>query len=210
MPEQTTLMTWMNEGGWVMWILLGFSLATVTVAVQRWLVFRRALRPAETVLISVRDTLARAPGDRAAAARRANEHTGAVARLVESGLRRTESDPERFERYLEGIALGHLRRLRRGLPILASTAVTAPLIGFLGTVTGMMASFEALAEFGISDPTMVALGIKEALTTTAAGLIVAVPAQLLLQYFSSRLTHLESELETAGNFLLDLERVESG
>ena len=94
--------------------------------------------------------------------------------------------------------------IQKGLVLRRATTATAPLLGFLGTVTGMMASFQALVDWGIDNPAMVALGIKEALTTTAAGLAVAVPAQLLHQALGSRLGRIEGDLETAGNFLLDM------
>jgi biopolymer transport protein ExbB len=66
----------------------------------------------------------------------------------------------------------------------------------------MMASFDALVRHGMSDPGMVALGIKEALTTTAAGLVVALPAQMLHNAFAGRLVRIEGEMEAAGNALL--------
>jgi len=94
-------------------------------------------------------------------------------------------------------------RLERGLTVLATTANVAPLLGFLGTVTGMIRSFDALAQAGLSNPGLVASGIKEALTTTAGGLAVAIPVQIAYNYFMSRIGRFVREIETAANMLLE-------
>jgi biopolymer transport protein ExbB len=193
----------MQEGGWVMWILLAFSIVMVTVALQKGLVLRRATTATPPLLAAVRASLLD-QGSTAEAVELCRQQRGAVATVLAAGLLRAGSAPERLERILESASLTELRRLRRGLGVLSTTAMTAPLLGFLGTVTGMMVSFQAFVDHGINNPAMVALGIKEALTTTAAGLAVAVPAQLLHQALSSRLGRIEGDLETAGNFLLDM------
>jgi biopolymer transport protein ExbB len=87
--------------------------------------------------------------------------------------------------------------------VLATTANVAPLLGFLGTVTGMIKSFEALAEAGLSNPGLVAAGISEALITTATGLAVAIPVQLAYNYFMSRINKFVRDIETATNMLLE-------
>ena len=94
-------------------------------------------------------------------------------------------------------------RLERWLPLLATVANVAPLLGFLGTVTGMIDSFDALAEAGLSNPALVASGIKEALTTTAAGLAVAIPVQLAYNFFMSRINRFVRDIETSANMLLE-------
>jgi biopolymer transport protein ExbB len=76
-------------------------------------------------------------------------------------------------------------------------------LGFLGTVTGMIRSFEALAEAGLSNPGLVASGISEALITTAAGLFIAIPVQLVYNYFMSRINKFVRDVETATNMLLE-------
>jgi biopolymer transport protein ExbB len=94
-------------------------------------------------------------------------------------------------------------RLERGLTVLATIANVAPLLGFLGTVTGMIKSFDALAEAGLSNPGLVAVGIKEALYTTAAGLFIAIPTQIAYNFFMSRINRFVRDIETAANMLLE-------
>jgi len=87
--------------------------------------------------------------------------------------------------------------------VLATVANVAPLLGFLGTVTGMIKSFDALQEAGLSDPGLVAGGISEALITTAGGLAVAIPVQIAYNYFMSRINKFVRDIETAANMLVE-------
>jgi biopolymer transport protein ExbB len=203
MLVDSTLFRLMQDGGWVMWGLLVFSFTTVAVAVQRALVLRRAGGNPARLFIAVQQALLR-DGSRDKAVVVCRNTGGVVASLLVAGLSRADEPQERLERVLEGAAGFELRRLGRGLGILSTVAVTAPLLGFLGTVTGMMASFQAFVEHGINNPAMVALGISEALTTTAGGLVVAIPAQLLYQALAGRLHRIEGDLEAAANFLVDV------
>ena len=82
--------------------------------------------------------------------------------------------------------------------------MTAPLLGFPGTVTGMIASFGVMADFGTSHPELVAQGIEQALITTAAGLAVAVPVHLIHGLLSSWVSRIASDVETLGHLLLEL------
>jgi biopolymer transport protein ExbB len=87
--------------------------------------------------------------------------------------------------------------------VLATIAMIAPLLGFLGTVTGMINSFEALAAVGLNNPAAVARGISQALITTAAGLIIAIPVQMAYNYFVSSVNTLVRNMESAANVVLE-------
>jgi biopolymer transport protein ExbB len=101
-----------------------------------------------------------------------------------------------------------LGRLQRGLPVLATVANLAPLIGFLGTVTGMIAAFGAIELTQLTNPGLVAAGIQEALVSTAAGLSVAIPVQLALNLYRGRIDRIAGEMEAAAEeLLLELEQV---
>ncbi|MCX7997827.1 MAG: MotA/TolQ/ExbB proton channel family protein, partial [Leptospiraceae bacterium] len=89
--------------------------------------------------------------------------------------------------------------LERGLTILASVSTIAPLIGFLGTVSGMINAFDAIANADQVNAKVVAGGIKEALITTAAGLIVALPAMAFYQVLQSKINGFAAEVEEAAN-----------
>lgn len=203
MDTEHSLMGWMQDGGWVMWALLVLSLASLAVAIERAWVLRRARTPVAPLSEALRRSLAGSP--RPAAALDAVQRAGGpAARVLAVGLERFGRSAVQIEAAMERQGQAELRRLRRGLGVLASTSVTAPLLGFLGTVTGMIASFGVLATFGTSNPELVAQGIEEALITTAAGLMVAVPVHLLHGLLASRVERIAAEIEDLAHLLLEL------
>ena len=157
---KTSLLTLMHQGGWVMWALLLFSIVALASAIERSLALRKAGTDLEPYLSRLRQSLLKT-GSVAEALEVSEATPGIVPRVAETGLRRFSRSTAQLEKSLERRAQGEVQRLHRGLGILATTATTAPLLGFLGTVTGMMASFQALADLGITDPGAVAAGIKE-------------------------------------------------
>ena len=110
---------------------------------------------------------------------------------------------EDVEKTIENAALFEMGRLERNLVWLATIANVSPLLGFFGTVAGMIKSFDALAEAGLSNPGLVAAGISEALITTAAGLAVAIPAQLAYNFFMSKINKFVRDIEISTNMLLE-------
>ena len=126
-----------------------------------------------------------------------------VATTLKSGLLRYGKSHDEIEKAMESVALHEVSKLERGLWILATVANIAPLFGFLGTVTGMIASFEALAEVGLGNPQAVAGGISEALITTATGLMIALPVQAAYNYFNNRVSNLALDMETSSSMLLE-------
>ena len=94
--------------------------------------------------------------------------------------------------------------LERGLVILATIANVAPLMGFLGTVAGMILAFASIEQAGTVDATLVAGGIKVALLTTAAGLIVAVPINITYNFFVTRIDQLIMDMEQGAQKILNL------
>jgi len=112
---------------------------------------------------------------------------------------------------MEAVATQEVARMERFLWILATVANIAPLFGFLGTVTGMINAFDKVAEVGLGNPKAVAGGISEALITTAAGLIIALPTQAAYNYFVTRVGKISLNMETAGAMLLEtIKEIEQG
>jgi len=93
--------------------------------------------------------------------------------------------------------------LEKYLSVLATVANIAPLLGFLGTVVGMILSFDIIAQYGLNNPGLVAKGISVALLTTAYGLIVAFVTQPFYNYFTSKVGAYTREIETAANILFE-------
>lgn len=197
-----TFWKYMNDGGPVMWPLLICSILGVAVAIERWLVLRNAqinvneflakLRKSLLVNKSVRDGI-----------KVCEQYRGPLASIMKAGLLKYGQPKEDVQKTIETAAIHEMGRLENRLMILTTVFTVAPLLGFLGTVTGMINSFDALASQGLSNPGAVASGISEALITTAAGLIVALPIQLAYNYFMSRINKTVREIETSTNMLLE-------
>lgn len=171
------------QGGLVMIPLLGLGLASLILALVKWVQFSRVRLASETDLQTVLKHIQ--SGDAAQALNHARGIPGLAGELLATAVQHVDEKKEYIEEILYEKMLGARTRLERGLPFLALTATTGPLLGLLGTVTGMIATFKLISSFGSGDPKMLASGISEALMATATGMGVAIPA-LLLHAFLSR------------------------
>jgi len=192
----------MEQGGPVMWPLLAFSVLGLAVAIERFFALRKARVNVNEFLAKVRKALMvnRSLRD---AVKICEQYQGPVASVMKAGLLKFGQPKEDIEKTIENAALFEMGRLERGLSVLATTANIAPLLGFLGTVTGMIGSFDALAKQGLSNPAAVFAGVSEALITTATGLIIAIPIQLLYNYFMTKINKFVRDIETAANMLIE-------
>jgi len=140
------------------------------------------------------------------AIRLAQETPGPVAAILLAGLRRMrrQAPGEDVEMAVKTTGVIELGFLERGLVVLATVSNVAPLMGFLGTVAGMIAAFGAIAEAGQVEASLVAGGIKIALITTAAGLIIAIPVNIAYNYFVTRIDRLIVEMERGSATVINL------
>ena len=197
-----TIMELMNEGGWVMYLLAIMSFIAVTIIIERaWVLhsakinvneFLAKLRKALIVNKSLRDAI-----------KICEQYKGPLASIMKAGLLKYGQPKEDIEKTIETAALHEMARLEKRLVVLASVANVSPLLGFFGTVTGMIKSFDALAEQGLSNPGAVAAGISEALITTAGGLFVAIPTQLFYNFFMNSINKSVRDIEVSTNMLLE-------
>lgn len=193
--------TYFEKGGPVMWPLLVLSILGVAVTIWRWWVLRRVNKTVPRFMKELRSRLV--AGDIESAIQVCERHPSPVSSMVKAGLLRNGRPRDEIEKALEDASAHELAVLEKGLPVLATVAMVAPLLGFLGTVTGMINSFEALAAVGLNDPAAVASGISEALITTAAGLIIAIPVQMAYNYFLTRVNALVRNMESAALVVLE-------
>lgn len=196
------LVIFFQKGGIVMWPLLIFSLVALTFIVERGIALRRAKINVNEFLSKIRKALL-VNRDVRAAVKVCEEYKGPVASVVKAALLKYGHPKEEIEKGIESAALFESGRLERGLMVLSTTANVAPMLGFLGTVAGMIQSFDTLASQGLTNPGAVAAGISVALITTAAGLTIAIPAQLGYNYFMSRINKFMRDIETSSNMLLE-------
>lgn len=197
-----TFWEYMDKGGPVMWPILILSIIGFAVMIERALVLRKARINVNEFLAKIRKALMvnRSLRD---AVKICEQFQGPVASVMKAGLLKYGQPKEDVEKTIENAAMYETTRLERGLAVLATAANIEPMLGFLGTVTGMINSFDALAKSGLSNPGLVAAGISEALITTAAGLIIAIPMQLAYNYYTSRINKFVRDVETSANMLLE-------
>ncbi len=181
-------------------ILMFLSMLSVTFALERWWYFRSASGKADEVLGGVRKHLE--GGKPEAAAAWCQKQSSAVAQVVGYGLLHAG----RSRKDLEELMISKLKeervKLERYLAILGTLGNIAPFIGLFGTVVGIIRAFRDLAASGTGGPSVVAAGIAEALVSTAAGLLVAIPAAVLYNYFMGRLKKQTVEMEVASTRLI--------
>jgi biopolymer transport protein ExbB/TolQ len=185
---------------WVLYLLLGLSVISIGVMLERWVFYRR--HAVNTAFL--RDSLSRhlGRGDFAAAADLLEKHDALETNAVLEGLRAYEKGPESVEDLIAG-ALGHERaRYERRLNFLATMASNAPYIGLFGTVLGIVRSFRDLATNMAEASSAVMAGIAEALIATAVGLLVAIPAVIAFNVFKGRVKDAVTSSQLLARILL--------
>jgi biopolymer transport protein ExbB/TolQ len=185
---------------WVLYLLLGLSLASIAVMVERWLFYRRhrvdtdALRLALTRLLDA--------GDFQGAAKLLSAHDSLQTNVVMMGLAAYEKGPESVEDLIAG-ALGQEKaRYERRLSFLATLASNAPYVGLFGTVLGIVRSFRDLAANMAEASQAVMAGIAESLIATAVGLLVAIPAVVAFNVFKGRVKDVVTGAQMLARVLL--------
>jgi len=134
-----------------------------------------------------------------------------AANILYAGLERHEEGTDRVMKAIENQGLIEMSKLESGLVILATLTNIAPLLGFLGTVIGMIIAFESIEAAGEVEATLVASGIKVSLLTTAAGLMIAIPVSIGHNYFVSRIDSLVIDMEESAQKMVDtLHAIEAG
>jgi biopolymer transport protein ExbB len=196
-----TLFTYLRQGGPMMIPLVLCSLGGVILIIERSIFYYRVKGNTAEIFSGIRELLL--SGDLRQSVEVCESYDHPVATTLKSGLLRYGKSRDEIEKAMESVALHELSSLEKGLWILATVANIAPLFGFLGTVTGMISSFEALAEVGLGNPQAVAGGISEALITTATGLAIALPVQAAYNYFNNRVGVFALDMETSSSMLLE-------
>lgn len=181
----------MERGGLVMWPLLLCSLVALTAIIERLFFWVRQAVTRDQALLERMIELTQ-KGEFEAAIREAKDARCAPTRVLRAGL---EHRDHGLREAMEVAASEEIARMKSAMPILDTIITMAPLLGILGTVTGIIQSFDLLGQLQMEDPRGVADGIAEALITTAAGLIIALTALLPFNYFISRIQRETRRLE---------------
>lgn len=191
------------KGGWLMLPIFAASVVAIYIICERYVTIRRTGVTDEALLERVGERLRR--GDHTGALAECETEGTPLARVLAKGIRVREEDAAEIRRAMEETANREVSAIERGLPTLATCAGIAPMIGFLGTVVGMVQSFYDMSMAGSSiDIGLLSRGIYTAMITTVAGLIVGIVGQLGYNFLVARVDRLVARMEFYASELVEL------
>ncbi|MEY5046804.1 MAG: hypothetical protein RLZZ175_163 [Bacteroidota bacterium] len=198
-----TLIDLAMAGGIFMIPILILSLVGIYIFVERLLTYKKADQDPIPFMAKIRSAIEE--GDIKAAQLLCSQTHTPVARIIEKGISRIGSPIKNIEAAIENVGKIEVYRLEKNLAALATVSGGSPMVGFLGTVTGMISAFIAIAQNeGSVSPKMLSGGIYEAMVTTAAGLIVGIPAYIMYNYLVARVSKIVHKMEYATVEFLDM------
>jgi biopolymer transport protein ExbB len=183
-----------EAGGPVMWPILVLAAATLLVALWKWFGLVLLRRPSPRQIQALMTAVSRR--DRDEAERKAREMKGPLGRMLRVGVEHLDEPRELIEEVMYETVMTTRLGLQRFLPFVAISAAAAPLLGLLGTVTGIITTFKLITAFGSGDVGLLSAGISEALITTKWGLIVAIPSLLLHALLSRKARGVVGHMES--------------
>lgn len=190
------------KGGIMMYPLLISSILVVAIIIDRLIYFRHAVVDEKDLFINLKNKLKTHGVEDSIAY--CEKVSGPVSAILKAGLLQYGNGRDKVADSFEREALIEIPLLKRFLPALNTIGSIATLMGFTGTVMGMIRAFNSIAGAGTTSPGIVAGGIAEALTTTAVGLIIAIIALVFFHYFSHRVDRILLELEKVSRNLMDV------
>lgn len=191
------------KGGWLMLVLLALSITAIYIFGKKWWMIRQAGNLDKDFMMDIRDYVHE--GKIKSAKTLCSKYDNPVARMVESGLERIEKPLSDIQTAVENVGNVEVARLENGLPYLAMIAGGAPMIGFLGTVIGMVQAFFNMSQAGNNiDITLLSSGIYTAMITTVGGLIVGILGYFGYNYLTSKISSLVFKMESSTIEFMDL------
>lgn len=191
------------KGGWIMVVLLLLSLMAGYIFIQRLLVIRRAGKEDQNFMNRIKDYIHEGKVDSALNLCRSTNTPSA--RMIEKGITRLGRPMNDVLVAIENVGNLEIAKLEKGFPLIATTAAGAPMLGFLGTVTGMVRAFFGMANPGTNvDVSRLSGGIYEALVTTVGGLVVGIITLFAYNYLVSQVDNVVNKMEARTMEFMDL------
>lgn len=201
--ESVSLLDLLLKGGFMMIPILLLSMLGVYIFVERFLTINKATKTPETFMDQIKQLVL--AGDISAAKLLCGQTATPIARMIEKGISRIGNPMKNIEVSIENVGKIEIYRLEKNLSLLATISGAAPMIGFLGTVTGMIQAFISIAqEEGVVSPKLLSSGIYEAMITTAAGLLIGILAYLAYNFLVTRVQNLIHKMEYTSIDFIDL------
>lgn len=192
---EETLWEHVQKGGVVMVPIFVLAAAALLVALYKWLGLLFVRRPSQKRIQALLKSVVE--DDRQAAAEQVKGIRGPTGKMLAVGVEHLGEPHELIEETMYETVLTTRLKLQKLLPFIAISAASAPLLGLLGTVTGIISTFKLITVFGTGDPQTLSGGISEALITTEFGLIVAIPSLLLHAFLSRKARAVTDQMEKA-------------
>ena len=197
-----SLISMAAKGGWLMLVLLALSIVAIYIFGKKWWAIRQAGKIDKNFIKDVDNYLMEGKVRSARALCRRSDTP--IARMIEKGVERIDKPLADIRIAVENVANVEVAKLEKGLPALATIAGGAPMIGFLGTVMGMVQAFFNMAQAGNNiDITLLSGGIYTAMITTVGGLIVGILAYFGYNFLTAQVTGLVAKMEATSIEFLD-------
>jgi len=188
------------RSSFTMIILVACSVIALTFIFERWLYYKHTSVDADRFFIKLRDAFRNDGIDRAISV--CNSSLSPLAQVVKSGLEESQKSAQAAAEMMDATAIDQRTKLEKNLNILGTLGNISPLIGLFGTVVGIIRAFHSLSVSGSAGPSVISAGIAEALLTTAAGLIIAVPSVVFYNYYLRRVNTIMNEIEAVSKKVL--------
>lgn len=200
------MLEFMQKGGPVMYVILLCSIVAFAVVIERFLQLRRARIDTDKFMNDISNLLKRNRIMEAIDV--CNQTPGPISQVVKAGILKHDRSKPEIREAIEDAAVGEIPVLEKNLSMLATVAHIAPLLGLLGTVTGMVRAFQVIEQKATAlqpvNPKDLAGGIWEALLTTVFGLCVAIPTYVAYNYFVNKVNGFIFEMEKSATDLVNL------
>ena len=191
------------KGGWLMIVLLILSIMAIYIFGNKWWMIRKAGKIDKNFMKDIHDLIH--DGKIKSAIALCQKYDSPIARLVEKGIERIGRPLPDIQAAVENMGNVEVARLEKGLPMLATISGGAPMIGFLGTVSGMIQAFFRMSTAGNNiDITLLSGGIYEAMVTTVGGLFVGIIAYFGDNYLTSQISNLVFKMESTTIEFIDM------
>lgn len=203
MEEKTPGITLLLKGGWLLIPIVLLSFVAIYLFVERYLTIKKASQIDPNFMYNIRDYVL---GENISAAQALCKNTSTpTAKMIEKGIARIGKPLRDIEAAIENVGKIEIYKLEKGLSTLATISGAAPMIGFLGTVTGMIRAFYNMSKAGNNiEPELLAGGIYEAMITTAVGLGVGIIAYIGYNILVSMMDKAVHKMETTSVEFIDL------
>ena len=195
-PVQESINVWdmAVKGGWIMVLLTLLSVVGIYIFFERYTTLRKAMKKNPLLLERLHDNIK--DNDFKSAVNYCRNQESPLSRIIEKGLKAYNLSLTSIRQALDNSAGLEIAKLEKGLPILSTIAAVGPMIGFLGTVTGMVQAFWEMANAGNNiDVSLLSSGIYEAMITTVGGLIVGIVAIFAYNYLVALVDKVQNDIE---------------